>query len=56
LSLRGTRTQYSKNSENEFHGDPDNSPIKRKPRAWLIAAFRRAGFDELEACFESKQS
>jgi len=22
LSLRGTRTQYSKDSENEFHGDP----------------------------------
>src|SRR6516225_9933928 len=29
LSLRGTRTQYSKDNENEFHGDPI---IPRTPR------------------------
>jgi hypothetical protein len=39
LSLRGTRTQHSKDNENEFHGDDDIS-IKRKPHAFLVADSR----------------
>ena len=50
MRLCGTRAEYSKDNENEFHGDPDNTLIRRKPHApsrfpppWSV--------DELEACF-----
>jgi hypothetical protein len=40
LRLCGTRAQYSKDNENEFHGDPIIARFKQKPRAWLIASSR----------------